>query len=284
MTRTHIIGDQGQRKYDEGLVNQVNEQIEAEERREELEKRRAELQTVKKTKSEEEKPIILLPGNCIFLEAKEHISVDGRLTKYQYPDTIIAQDTMYPGLDWYKTHEILQSQGLAMPTIRQHIDKMTLIKKGLLQELPVYDGNKNNIAKWKLQELWNKYFSKQQQGWNGQWLDARFEEDSEEGLFIIKYCHRLKKDKTGAIEVLVSERIETLEAFVNENCHVLLGSANYQGLPTKKTIDHTWYFIKPTNNSVAGFDADTSRARLGCDWNPGSTSAVLAVCPTKNYD
>ena len=38
------IGDQGSKKYDEGLVNQVNEQIEAQARREELEKRRANLQ------------------------------------------------------------------------------------------------------------------------------------------------------------------------------------------------------------------------------------------------
>src|SRR3989344_861164 len=38
------IGDQGQRKYDEDLINQVNQEIEAEARREEIEKRRAELQ------------------------------------------------------------------------------------------------------------------------------------------------------------------------------------------------------------------------------------------------
>src|SRR3989344_2916000 len=192
-----IIGDQEQRKFDEGLVNQVNAQAEADQRREELEKRREELQTrlqpnqepqttqEKETKSKEEKPVMLLPEDCIFLEATGHLSADGQIL-YSYPDTMIAQDTMYPGLNWNQTHKVLQSQGLAMPTIRQQIDRMILIQSGLT-DTPVYDGNLKPIKLERLQQLWNKYFSKQQQGWNGRWLDAQFKLDKTSGLMVLTY-------------------------------------------------------------------------------------------------
>ena len=39
-----IIGDQGSRRYDEDLASQVNEQVEAQARREEIEKRQAKQQ------------------------------------------------------------------------------------------------------------------------------------------------------------------------------------------------------------------------------------------------
>ena len=288
MTHINIIGDQGQRKFDEGLANQVNQEIEAEERRKRLEdKRKAkeqqtqEPQPTEKTKPNSQ-PIMLSPEDCIFLQATGHLSADGQ-SLYSYPDTMIAQDTMYPGLNWYQTHEVLQSQGLAMPTIRQEINKMILIQSGLTGT-PVYDGDLNPIRLERLQELWNKYFTKQQQGLNGRWLDAQFKVDKTSGLWILNYEHLLTIDPQKG-PILTPKRTEILEELVNEDEWVdLFNSTTYQGLPTRKTTNHNFYFVKPRENSVALFIANTNRARLNCNRNPNDTDSILAVCPTKNYD
>src|SRR3989344_6903150 len=289
-----IIGDQEQRKFDEGLVNQVNAQAEADQRREELEKRREELQTrlqpnqepqttqEKETKSKEEKPVMLLPEDCIFLEATGHLSADGQIL-YSYPDTMIAQDTMYPGLNWYQTHEVLQSQGLAMPTIRQEIDRLILINKGLFG-LPIYDGNNGRIPIERVKQIWDKYFRTQQQGWNARWLDAQFKVDKTSGLWILNYEHISTIDPQEG-QILTPKRIESLDAFVNEDdIRVdLFSSCNYQGLPTtKKTTNGHFYFRKPRDNSVARFYADTTiGAWLYCNWLPNDASASAGVTPTK---
>src|SRR3989344_4799559 len=285
MTHIQIIGDQGKRKYDEDLVNQVNQKIEAEERRKRLEdKRKAkeqqtqEPQPTEKTKPNSQ-PIMLSPEDCIFLQATGHLSTDAQ-SLYSYPDTMIAQDTMYPGLDWYQTHEVLQSQGLAMPTIRQEIDRMILIQNGLTGT-PVYDGNLKQIRLERLRELWAKYFTKQQQGWNARWLDAQFKLDKTSGLMVLNYETISTIDPQEG-QILTPKRTETLEAFVNKNTWInLLDSTTYQGLPTKKTTDEHFYFAKPRENSVALFFADAGRAGLVCYWNPYDTNAALAVCPTQ---
>src|SRR3989344_4775043 len=283
MTHIQIIGDQGKRKYDEDLVNQINEQIEAEERRKRLEdkKKAKEQQTQEPQPTEKTKPnsqpIMLSPEDCIFLQATGHLSADGQ-SLYSYPDTMIAQDTMYPGLNWYQTHEVLQSQGLAMPTIRQEIDRLILINKGLFG-LPVYDGNNGRIPIERVKQIWDKYFRTQQQGWNARWLDAQFKVDKTSGLWILNYEHISTIDPQEG-QILTPKRIESLDAFVNEDAWVnLLDSTTYQGLPTKKTTDEHFYFAKPRENSVAGFDADADRARLNCDRYHNFTYAALAVCP-----
>ena len=288
MTNIKIIGDQGSRKYDEGLVNKVNEQIEAEERRKRLEDKRKvkeqqtqEPQPTEKTKPNSQ-PIMLSPEDCIFLQATGHLSADGQ-SLYSYPDTMIAQDTMYPGLNWYQTHEVLQSQGLAMPTIRQEIDRLILINKGLFG-LPIYDGNNGRIPIERVKQIWDKYFRTQQQGWNARWLDAQFKVDKTSGLWILNYEHISTIDPQEG-QILTPKRIESLDAFVNEDdIRVdLFSSCNYQGLPTtKKTTNGHFYFRKPRDNSVARFHADTTiGAWLYCNWLPNDASASAGVTPTK---
>lgn len=101
------------------------------------------------------------------------------------------------------------------------------------------------------------------------WLNARFAAGNLETVVGIKGTElKLKTEK--------------LKRHYQKESYVEL-SFNSQGLPTSRYYEQEYkpgkniYYFPPQNGGVAGFDADSDRARLFCDWNPSVTYASLGV-------
>src|SRR3989338_169772 len=129
----NIIGDQGQRKYDEDLASQVNAEIEAEERREEIEKRRADLQARLQGEKQNPKPKFKnFTIDELIIAGREYIWLPQPKSQFtiEHPtlggDGIgIAKQKQHQSRDWYQAHAELHQSGLYMLTISEYVEFLT---------------------------------------------------------------------------------------------------------------------------------------------------------------
>ena len=203
------------------------------------------------------------PENYIILPGKTHGT-------YSYADTLITRDRGHLGKNWVQCHETLVAEDSYMPTIRQYMDFLLMLKSGN----KVYDGKGNKVDARKISAILDDILAKREP-YRGTWLDADFK--VENGILHIKYNHKL----VGG--VLQPQNSEPLESCLMENCYVDIGFVNRQGLPTIKASKEEIYYWKPLedNNSVAWFVAGAGRAGLGCSGVPQGSGAWLGVRAAK---
>ena len=266
--KIHIIGDQGSRKYDEGLVNKVNEQIEAEERRKRLEDRRARLQTesqpVKKTKSEEAKPKTGVLNQTGF-NLSDYLILEGNTHgSYSYPDLLVARERSKEGKNWTDTQTELRTENSYMLTIRQFVDLLSMLKSD-----KVYDGTGTQLKSEEVTTLLNE-IREVRAPYRSEHLDAKFNKQVTQTQ--ITY-HKIKSD--GSIEEVTENLEECVMIDTRIDLNSWLANSTTQGLP--KRLKGDLYYHSPRHGAVARFIANTYGAGLNCYRSPINANASLGV-------
>ena len=279
MTHIHIIGDQGQRKYDEDLVSQVNQEIEAKVRREELEKKIGDLQARLESEQENPKPKFKnFTIDELVIAGREYIWLPQTKSQFtiEHPtlggDGIgIAKQKQHHGKNWYQAHAELHGSGLYMLRIDEFVQFLNLLRRSDV----VYDLAGNRITKDESRSIYGE-ITEHRDPWRGEWLDVNFKVGPLTNKLRLNTNHRTD----GKLVPLSSEE---LESCVMKDCYIdLLSSTNSQGLPTKESNSQVFWFEHPrsNNDSVTRFIALNSGARLNCYWSPESTNAALTVRPS----
>lgn len=203
------------------------------------------------------------------------------LPRKDSPDILVSETRTDQGLDWYKTHEVLNKEGYFMPTPRQFFDFLDLLRSSKR----LYDGTGKKLSTVESDEskaIILDDILTQRERWRAEHLDAYFFVYDE--TMFVAYNHRTIHGKLRAI------RTEPLEECVMQNCYVNLTGINKQGLPTRKSNTQTHrqgkniYFFPPYNNSVAGFRADSIKVDFYCNWNPLDSVGGLKVRRQKFLD
>lgn len=198
---------------------------------------------------------------------ESHIILPGKIHgTYSYPDTLLTMDRVHLGKNWNQCHEALAAEDSFMPTIRQYMDFLLLLKSGNR----VYDGKGNKVDKAKVNAILDDILTKRNP-YRGTWLDADFKVVI--GRLNINYNHR----KVG--RDFKPQNSEPLENCLMNNDYIDLGSANKQGLPTRNSTNQEICYWRPLedNNSVARFEASSGRVRLICDGGPTVSNPGLGV-------
>jgi len=180
---------------------------------------------------------------------------------------------------WYETHEILAQEGAFMPTIRQFVDFLNLLKSG-----KAFDGRGKSIDKRKLDSVLDDILTVRDP-WRSEWLDADFKVLDKKlkvfgGKVVMNYEHRIVNGNLSA-----SRKDEVMEGYLAQDkkpgidVNDWLSRATYQGLPPQDVGEGKLWYWQPgkDNNSVAGFYAYSGRAGLFCYWDPSLRNSNLGV-------
>ncbi len=189
----------------------------------------------------------------------------------QVPDTnyVIALEQSHHNMDYKDTHKAVLKQGLYVPTPDVFMKHFVNVVNAKNKGNPIFDARNHRISRDKIDELYRKLTSN---CWV--WLNAKFVGNTLEEVIGI--------DSTDNLQV----KDCSIEPCLQENGYVDL-EFNKQGLATKKSGKQNYsqgqniYFYYPRDKSVAGFDADSGRAYLYCNWIPDDrydTLGVFACC------
>ncbi|MFH1972465.1 MAG: hypothetical protein ABIJ18_03250 [archaeon] len=217
---------------------------------------------------EPEQEADIIPQDYILLESTGN-----------YPDTHISTTRIHQGNNWFQAHEELHKEGLYMPTLRQFVDFLKLLKGG-----KAFNGQGNKIPKNQLEQILKEIIEVRAPG-RAEWLDADFKVKSD--ILHINYNHRTVGGQ------LQPNQSEVLQPYLDQNKTPGIGleywlnnATSRHGLPPANTSDGSLYYWAPMsdNNSVARFDAYSGRASLSCDGNPRDSNSSLGVrpCARKN--
>jgi len=206
---------------------------------------------------EEQESIITLQ-NCLLLEATSN-----------YPDTLISITATPPNNNWYKTHEELHKQGLYMPTIRQFVDFIKLLKTG-----KAFNSDGTRVPSLELEQILNENIASNFP-WKTEWLDAEFKVIS--GISYINYNHRTIN---GQLEPQNSEPLLPILK-QNINLEYWLNNATSQGLPqTNSSNKDTPYLVLMSDKDyVAGIGVDSVGVSMNIIKSPIGTNFCCGVRP-----
>ena len=205
----------------------------------------------------------------LFLPAKSHGS-------YNYPNTLISLERSYNGKNWFDTHKLLAAEGSYMPTIRQFVDFIKLLKSG-----KALNGKGQPLSASVIAGTLDDIFKLGD--YRGRWLDADFKIVN--GILHINYNHSLNakgeiipsKSEPLLASTLMSDRKPgiDLEDWINR--------ATAQGLPSSDVKQgDIWYWHPGSdNNSVARFEAGSDGAGLDCNWDPSYADSSIGVNAAK---
>ena len=214
--------------------------------------------------SQSSKPQKSKKSNYIILD-REHQN-----GSYSQLDLLIPFERTHLGDSWEDctTPILLAKEQGYMPTIRQHLDFLELIKSG-----EAFDEYGNKIDSKRLQDLFDE-ITAVRNPWRAEWLDAKF------GNGTITY-HSIERD--GTVKPVTENLSDCLMADKNPGISLdsWLKTANSYGLPTENTEDGKLYYWFPRNGSVAWFSASSGRASFNCGRNGSDRDASLGVRVTR---
>jgi len=176
-------------------------------------------------------------------ERREEIKQVQELKDYIYVPSIklyVAKERSFNGKDWYKCQEALKQENARMLTIPEFVE---FLKYSKVKAPEVYED-----------------ITAVREPYRAEWLDGFFEK-RKDGLYV------LTQNKSQS---------EKLDECLMEDCQAdILGSANKQGLPTRKLNGFSYWY--PRNERVAGFDAGSYWALLYCGGVPTYEDSSLGV-------
>ena len=202
------------------------------------------------------------PESYILLPARAHGS-------YEYPNILVAKQGSLQGKNWHEAQEALKAEGKFMPTIRQYVDFLNILKSGV-----AYDGTGALMQKQELNSILDDIL-KVRSPWRTEWLDASFSKQGEQ-LYITYH-----KFNQGKLEQVTEP--EPLQACLMKDktpgisLDNWLQSSPEQGLPSSDTKEGSLYYWHPRENHVARFGADSDGAGLDCVRGPRGSSSALGV-------
>src|SRR3989344_5783099 len=181
---------------------------------------------------------------------------------YSYPDLLVAKTLSHYGKDWHQSHEDLHQEGMFMPTLRQFVDFLNLLKSG-----KAFDGKGNKVSSNELETIL-KEITEPRDTLRVEWLDANFKEVNK--VLHINYAHQTIKGK------LQPQLREPLQGCLRENrtpgidLNDYMQRATFQGMPRVDAKPGSLYYWEPLsdNNSVAGFVAYADWVSLDCQRVP----------------
>jgi len=183
----------------------------------------------------------------------------------------IAKQPSYHEKNWHETHEALHKDGKRMPTIREFVDFLNILKSG-----NAINGLEQKLPEDEAISIY-KNITEVRDPWRSEWLDARFEKVN--GVFHINYNHRIVDEE------LKAQNSEPLEDCLMQDkrpgidLEYWLKNATPQGLPPKNNPDGKLYYWQPRDGAVARFDANSDGALLDCSRNPRYSNSSLGVYP-----
>ncbi|MEK6819994.1 MAG: hypothetical protein AABY03_02255 [Nanoarchaeota archaeon] len=161
-----------------------------------------------------------------------------------------AKQKTHFGKYWNETHQALQEEELAMPTLPEFAQTLNY-----LRENPTDENT----------ELYNE-ITQVKSPWRATWLDACFEK-RKDGLYILT-GNKTKSEKLDADTLMEDKRI-SLESWI--------AKPTSQGLPRKDVDKSDLYFWYPREGSVARFNASDDGADLNCDGDPVNRNSDIGV-------
>ncbi|HLC53276.1 MAG TPA: hypothetical protein VJK03_01915 [Candidatus Nanoarchaeia archaeon] len=199
-------------------------------------------------------------GKYIILEGRTH-------GIYSYPDMLVPMQRAYLGKNWNQAYDALRAEDAHMLTIRQFADFLKLIKSG-----NAFDGNGSHVARVALTNCLNDIIEVRDP-WRAEWLDASF-----------KIVGRKMQISYNVLQNGVATRVTApAKDYLNRDrtpgidFNAWLDNATEQGLPSARIAKGDLYYWKPLDGAVAGFDANSGRADLVCNWDPQITNPELGV-------
>ncbi|MFH1972463.1 MAG: hypothetical protein ABIJ18_03240 [archaeon] len=210
---------------------------------------------------EPEQEADIIPQDYILLEGTNN-----------YQDTFISTTRTHQGNNWNKTQELLHARDLYMPTIKQFVDFLKLLRSGT-----AFNGNGDNIPSSQLDAIY-KDITEVKDPWRAEWLDAKFEGN------LIHYHHRTRQ---GSLQSVVSEGLVPYlrqDKTPGIDLEYWINNSTSQGLPLDNTLNGNLYYWHPRDGAVARFSANSDRAYLICSRYPWSSNSSLGVrpCARKN--
>ena len=211
------------------------------------------------------------PEKYIFLPGKNH-------GNFSYVDMFVSMDRTHQGKNWRDTHLALYQEGAFMPTIRQLVDFLNLLRSGR-----VHDGNARVVNKTKIDSILDEILTVRDP-YRAEWLDADFKVKDKKlkvvgGKIYMNYEHTIVNG------VVTPKRSEEMQGYLTADktpgidLDDWLKNALPSGLPSASVKDGRLYYCEPDwdNNSVAGFYANSVWASLNCNRNPSNTNGGLGV-------
>jgi hypothetical protein len=204
------------------------------------------------------------PEEYVFLPARSY-------GNYSYPNTAISLARVHNGKNWFDAHKALSTEGKYMPTVRQFVDFVNILKSGKAVDVSGRPINKS-VTDTTLEDIFKLG------NYRGRWLDADFKVVN--GNLYMNYSHRVDNqgnlvpaNKELLLPCLMSDRKPGIDL------DDWLANANVQGLPQDNVKQGSiWYWAPMRDNkSVAGFGADSGGAVLGCGRNASFTNSSLGV-------
>ena len=208
---------------------------------------------------------VVNPEKYIFLPAKNYSG------NQSYTNTLLSLDRLHNGKNWFDAHKLLAAEGAYMPTIRQFVDFVKLLKSG-----SALNGKGKPIDKAIINSTLDDIFKLGNYG--GRWLDADFKVVG--NVLNMNYGHRV--DGSG-LKYKHSEQLISSTLMSDRKPGIDLtdwiSRATNQGLPSQDAIQGDIWYYKPLadNNSVARFGADSGGAGLVCNGVPSYTDSSLGV-------
>ena len=201
------------------------------------------------------------PESYITLPARKHGS-------YEYPEIFVAKERTLQGKNWYEAQEALSAENKFMPTIKQYVDFLSLLKSG-----KAYDGNGAFVSKQELDSILDDILTVRNP-WRAEWLDAQF---SKQGQRLYISYHKFKQGKLEQVTESLQEYHLMQDKLPGISLDDWLQNATEQGLPSSRTKKGSLYFWHPRENHVAGFVADSNGASLYCYGDPRVSDSALGV-------
>ncbi len=191
------------------------------------------------------------------------------------PEYRIHPHITHRGLDWYKTHEALHTEGLQMPNPGELIGLILFLQA----EKPLYDGNGSRLPRGKadpLRELTLKNLLDERGPFRGAHLDAYF--INRAGIFVMSYNHIIAPDGR-----IIPTEFEAFNTKLEDNGYVGLRDFSRAGLPIRPSKKQKYasreniYVVIPEEGTVARFVASSGGVRLYCYRNPQYSGPGLGV-------
>ena len=230
-SKSNIITDPEEiRKLDEQLKKEYYEKLKSQ-----AEAKKKEKQTIQPIQqnpnvAEKENMIYIPTANIYFAKQRTHLNKN-----------------------WSQTHDLLNSEGLRMPTIEEFRKTLSYLKNSSQSEhLTLY----NEITEVRFP-------------WRANWLDAYFEK-RKNGLYLLT-ANKTKEEKLE--DCLMTDKTPgiLLEDWLNGK------NITSQGLPELNMVNGELYYWYPRDGRVARFYAYSDGAYLSCSWDPANRYSVLGV-------
>ena len=184
-------------------------------------------------------------------------------------ESLISTDKYYHNHNWHDMHKLLQSDNQFMPTLWESNQFDKLLYDGINEKhskVNYADGTQVPIEE--LKKIFNERYEVRSP-WRGECLDARFEQRGD-GLYILS-SHIVQQD--GSLkpqeEILEDTLMENRTPGIN--LEEWIRNPNKHGLPKPDISSGSLYYWCPTDERVAGLDADAGRACLCCLRNPSDS-------------